>query len=57
MPPRSKNGSTISSQVSRSTREGGGSVAPGRLHSISQTMSVSAITTSGGTTRAAIADV
>ena len=56
MPPRSKNGSTISSQVSLSTRDGGGSVAPALRHSSSQTSRMSAITTSGGTTRAATAD-
>ena len=37
MPPRSKNGSTISSQVSLSTLDGGGSVAPALRHSSSQT--------------------
>src|SRR5262245_53795217 len=50
MPPRSKNGSAISSQVSRSTAEGGGSVAPARRHSSSHTSNASASTTAGGTT-------
>src|SRR5262245_43097504 len=53
MPPRSKNGSTISSQVSRRTREGGGSVAPARAHSSSHTSMMSATITMGGTMRAA----
>src|SRR5262245_5939010 len=53
MPPRSKNGSTISSQVSRSTADGGGRVAPARRHRSSHTSSASAITTAGGTTRTA----
>ena len=56
MPPRSKNGSTISSQVSLRTRDGGGSVAPALRHSSSQIASSSAITTIGGTTRAATLD-
>src|ERR1041385_2351116 len=55
MPPRSKNGSTINSQVSLSTREGGGSVAPCFRQRTSQTTSTSAMTTSGGTMRAATA--
>src|SRR5947209_423677 len=50
MPPRSKNGSTISSQVSLSTRDGGGSVAPAFRHSSSQTPRMTASTTIGGTT-------
>src|SRR6185436_5000002 len=50
MPPRSKNGSTISSQVSLSTRDGGGSVAPAFRHSSSQTPRMTASTTTGGTT-------
>src|SRR5262245_22147718 len=50
-PPRSKNGSTISSQVSLSTRDGGGRVEPALRQSSSQTARVSAITTSGGSTR------
>ena len=50
MPPRSKNGSTISSQVSASTCDGGGSVAPALRHSSSQTSSDSARTMSGGST-------
>src|SRR5262245_21335336 len=53
MPPRSKNGSAISSQVSRSTADGGGSVAPARRHRSSHTSSASAITTAGGTMRTA----
>src|SRR5262245_61692320 len=54
MPPRSKNGSTISSQVSASTRLGGGNVAPARRQSSSHTSSVSAITTNGGMTLSAM---
>ena len=50
MPPRSKNGSTISSHVSASTLEGGGSVAPVLRHSISQITRNTASTTTGGTT-------
>ena len=53
MPPRSKNGSTIRSQVSASTREGAGSVDPGLPHNACQTNSKRASTTIGGTTRAA----
>ena len=55
MPPRSKNGSTISSQVSLSTRDGGGSVAPALRHSSSQTPRMIASTTTGGTTLLATA--
>src|SRR2546421_436518 len=55
MPPRSKNGSTINSQVSRMTREGGGRVAPCLRQRISHTASTSAMTTTGGMTRAATA--
>src|SRR5882672_3555380 len=50
MPPRSKNGSTINSQVSLSTRDGGGSVAPAFRHSNSQTPRTMASTIIGGTT-------
>src|SRR5262245_22824250 len=53
MPPRSKKGSTINSQVSASTRDGGGSEAPLRAQSISHTTRRSATTTAGGITRAA----
>src|SRR5215204_2617546 len=49
-PPRSKNGSTISSQVSFSTLEGGGSVAPALRQSSSHTRRPIASTTTGGTT-------
>src|SRR5262245_55845682 len=55
MPPRSKNGSTISSQVSLKTLDGGGRVAPALRHSNSQISRISAMTTAGGTTRAEIA--
>src|SRR5262249_31992789 len=51
MPPRSKNGSKISSLVSLNTREGGGSVEPARRQASSQNSSSSASTTSGGSTR------
>jgi hypothetical protein len=54
MPPRSKNGSTISSQLSRTTTEGGGRVAPDLRHSISQITSPTARTTAGGMMRAAM---
>src|SRR3954471_3247421 len=54
MPPRSKNGSKISSLVSLNTREGGGSVEPARRHTSSQNSIRSAITISGGTTRTAV---
>src|SRR3954454_25302113 len=54
MPPRSKNGSRISSLVSLKTRDGGGSVDPARRHTSSQNSINSAITISGGTTRAAV---
>src|SRR6478752_5908447 len=52
IPPRSKNGSKISSLVSLNTREGGGKVAPVLRHSNSQTARRSAITVAGGKTRA-----
>src|SRR5262245_2963650 len=55
MPPRSKNGSTMSSQVSLRTLDGGGSVAPALRHSSSQINRTSAMTTTGGTTRTEIA--
>src|SRR5215467_2043503 len=54
MPPRSKNGSKISSLVSLNTRDGGGSVEPARRQASSQNSSKSASTTSGGITRAAV---
>src|ERR1043166_360707 len=54
MPPRSKNGSKISSLVSLNTRAGGGSVEPARRQASSQNSSSSASTTSGGITRAAV---
>src|SRR5438132_1020717 len=53
MPPRSKNGSKISSLVSLNTREGGGSAEPVRRQASSQNSSSSAKTISGGTTRTA----
>ena len=53
MPPRSKNGSKISSLVSLKTRDGGGRVEPVRRQTSSQNSISSAITTSGGTTRTA----
>src|SRR5215475_13618689 len=53
MPPRSKNGSKISSFVSLNTREGGGSAEPARRQASSQNSSSSASTTSGGITRTA----
>src|SRR4029077_8081857 len=52
IPPRSKNGSKISSLVSRNTREGGGKVAPALRHSNSQIARSTAITITGGITRA-----
>src|SRR2546425_9925314 len=54
MPPRSKNGSKISSLVSLKTREGGGRVEPARRHTSSQNSRRSASTISGGTTRTAV---
>ena len=54
MPPRSKNGSKISSLVSLKTRDGGGRVEPVRRQTSSQNSISSAITTSGGTTRTAV---
>ena len=54
MPPRSKNGSKISSLVSLKTRDGGGRVEPARRQTSSQNSISSAITTSGGTTRTAV---
>ena len=54
MPPRSKNGSKISSLVSLNTREGGGRVEPARRQTSSQNSIRSAITISGGTTRTAV---
>ena len=54
MPPRSKNGSKISSLVSLNTREGGGSVEPARRQTSSQNSIKSASTISGGTTRTAV---
>src|SRR6185436_19158150 len=54
IPPRSKNGSKISSLVSLKTRDGGGSVEPVRRQASSQNSISSASTISGGTTRAAI---
>src|SRR6185436_3069171 len=54
MPPRSKNGSKISSLVSAKTRDGGGRVEPARRHTSSQNRSSSARTMSGGTTRTAV---
>ena len=54
MPPRSKNGSKISSLVSLNTRDGGGRVEPARRQTSSQNSSSSAITISGGTTRTAV---
>src|SRR5262245_55388267 len=53
MPPRSKNGSKISSLVSLKTREGGGRVEPARWQASSQNSTSSASTTSGGITRTA----
>src|SRR5216117_1190258 len=53
MPPRSKNGSKISSLVSAKTRDGGGRVDPVRRQTSSQNSINSASTTSGGTTRTA----
>src|SRR5262249_6208678 len=55
IPPRSKNGSTISSQVSLRTFDGGGSVAPALRQSSSQTIRISVRTTIGGTIRTEIA--
>src|SRR6478752_8047200 len=54
MPPRSKNGSKISSLVSLKTRDGGGRVEPARRQTSSQNNISSASTISGGTTRAAV---
>ena len=54
MPPRSKNGSKISSLVSLKTRDGGGRVEPARRQTSSQNSSSSASTISGGTTRTAV---
>src|SRR5262245_8628352 len=54
MPPRSKNGSKISSLVSLNTREGGGSVEPARRQASSQNNNSSASTMSGGITRTAV---
>src|SRR5262245_25981140 len=54
MPPRSKNGSKISSLVSLNTRDGGGSVEPARRQASSQNNSSSASTTSGGITCTAV---
>ena len=54
MPPRSKNGSKISSLVSLKTRDGGGRVEPARRQTSSQNSISSASTISGGTTRTAV---
>src|SRR5436305_12299830 len=54
MPPRSKNGSKISSLVSLNTFDGGGNVEPVRRQTSSQNSINSASTISGGTTCAAI---
>src|SRR3954452_755683 len=54
MPPRSKNGSKISSLVSLNTRDGGGKLEPARRHTSSQNSINSASTISGGTTRTAV---
>src|SRR5882724_6215097 len=54
MPPRSKNGSKISSLVSLKTRDGGGRVEPARRQTSSQNSIPSASTISGGTTRTAV---
>src|SRR5882724_8456519 len=54
IPPRSKNGSKISSLVSLKTRYGAGKVEPVRRQTNSQNSIRSAITTSGGRTRAAV---
>src|ERR1700738_891924 len=54
MPPRSKNGSKISSLVSLKTRDGGGRVEPARRQTSSQNSINSASTISGGTTRTAV---
>src|SRR5664279_4374830 len=54
IPPRSKNGSKISSLVSLKTRDGGGRVEPARRHTSSQNNIPSASTISGGTTRTAV---
>src|SRR3954452_18157257 len=54
MPPRSKNGSKISSLVSLNTRDGGGKVEPARRQTSSQNSISSASTISGGSTRAAV---
>src|SRR5262245_42335772 len=55
MPPRSKNGSKISSLVSRNKRDGGGSVDPAWRQTSSQTAITTAMTIRGGTTRATVA--
>src|SRR4051812_16347359 len=57
MPPRSKNGSKISSLVSLNTREGGGKVDPAPRQTSSQNRTSTASTISGGTTRTAISFV
>src|SRR5580700_536264 len=54
-PPLSKKGLRINSQASRTTLVGGGKAAPALLQRICQTVSSSAITRIGGTTRAEIA--
>src|ERR1700716_2207760 len=54
MPPRSKNGSKISSLVSLKTFDGGGRVEPVRRQTSSQNSIKSAITINGGTTRTAV---
>src|SRR3990172_7989765 len=46
--PATKNGSTMRSRASVQILVGAGKVAPGRLHSISQTRRISARVTSGG---------
>src|SRR5262245_27657902 len=51
--PMTKNGSTIKSRASVQILVGAGKVAPGWLHSISQSRSSSPSVTSGGTTLAA----
>src|SRR5580658_5543083 len=56
-PPLSKNGLEISSQASRTTFVGGGNEAPALLQRICQTVSSSAITKAGGTTRTEIATI
>src|SRR4051794_21791054 len=54
MPPRSKNGSKISSLVSVKTRDGGGSAEPARRQTSSQNSISSATTISDGTTLTAV---